>query len=100
MADFETAFEQTMKAEGGYVHDPDDPGGETYKGIARSRNPKWTGWTNIDVLKTKPNFPKSLDDDADLQEKVKALYEALYWDKVRGYDIENQDIAESILILQ
>lgn len=96
MANFEQAFEQTMKAEGGYVHDPDDPGGETYKGIARSRNPKWAGWTNIDILKTKPNFPKSLDDDADLQEKVKTLYEALYWDKVKGDEIDDQDIAESI----
>jgi lysozyme family protein len=38
MAEFKTAFEVTMKAEGGYVNDPDDPGGETYKGSARARN--------------------------------------------------------------
>ncbi len=96
MADFTTAFELTMKAEGGYVNDPDDPGGETYKGIARASNPKWPGWINVDMLKNKNNFPKNLDSDQDLQEKVKALYEANYWDKIQGDSISNQDIAESI----
>jgi len=96
MADFNKAFEITMKAEGGYVNDPDDPGGETYKGIARSRNPKWQGWVNVDILKNKRNFPENLGKDNDLQEKVKALYEANYWDKIQGDMIEDQDIAESI----
>jgi lysozyme family protein len=96
MADFNLAFAETMKAEGGYVNDPDDPGGETYKGIARSRNGKWAGWINIDLLKQKSNFPKNLEDDADLQQKVKDLYEQLYWDKVRGDEIADQDVAESI----
>ncbi|WP_075187655.1 glycoside hydrolase family 108 protein [Teredinibacter haidensis] len=96
MANFDQAFKITMKAEGGYINDPDDPGGETYKGIARSRNPKWPGWINIDLLKNKNNFPKNLDSDADLEEKVKALYEANYWDKVQGDHIGDQDIAESI----
>ncbi len=65
-------------------------------GIARSRNPKWTGWTTIDLLKTKSKFPKTLDDHAEVQQQVKALYEANYWDKVKGDDIHDQDIAESI----
>lgn len=96
MADFKKAFDITMKAEGGYVHDPDDPGGETYKGVARSRNPKWKGWINIDLLKNKSNFPQNLLQDEDLQEKISRLYEANYWDKVQGDDIEDQDIADSI----
>ena len=96
MADFGTAFELTMAAEGGYVHDPDDPGGETYKGIARARNPKWPGWTEIDLLKNNSNFPNNLDTNPGLQTQVKILYEALYWDKIRGDDIGDQDIAESI----
>lgn len=96
MADFDSAFDVTMKAEGGYVHDPDDPGGETYKGIARSRNPKWAGWINIDLLKNTANFPKNLENDADLQQKIRDLYEANYWDKIRGDEIIDQDIAESI----
>ena len=68
MADFDKALELTLKAEGGYVDDPDDPGGETYKGISRSRNPKWQGWINVDLLKAKRNFPRNLDDDQELQE--------------------------------
>lgn len=96
MADFNAAFAETMKAEGGYVNDPDDPGGETYMGIARKRNPKWDGWVNIDILKTKNNFPKNLDNDKEIQDKVKQLYEVNYWDKVLGDQITDQDVAESI----
>lgn len=96
MADFEKALALTLKSEGGYVDDPDDPGGETYKGIARSRNPKWEGWVEIDILKTKPNFPKNLDVSSILQEMVKDLYKVNYWHKIKGDDIEDQDIAESI----
>ena len=96
MADFIPGFIKTINAEGGYVHDPDDPGGETYKGVARSRNPGWSGWANIDQLKTKSNFPQNLETDPDLQEKVKALYKANYWDKIQGDKIVDQDIAESI----
>jgi lysozyme family protein len=47
MANFEEAFEATMAAEGEYVDDPKDPGGETYKGVARSRNPNWLGFENL-----------------------------------------------------
>ncbi|ODS23311.1 N-acetylmuramidase [Candidatus Endobugula sertula] len=96
MADFKIAIEATLKAEGGYVNDLDDPGGETYKGIARNRNAKWPGWVNIDLLKNKRQFPKNLEDDVDLQSKVLALYEANYWDKIKGDDITDQDVAESI----
>lgn len=96
MADFTKAFKLTMKAEGGYVNDPDDPGGETYKGIARTGNSKWPGWINIDMNKTKRNFPKNLEDDPDLQNKVRELYKINYWDKILGDDIQDQDIAESI----
>lgn len=96
MADFTPSFIKTINAEGGYVHDPDDPGGETYKGVARSRNPGWSGWGNIDQLKNKKNFPQNLEADSDLQEKVKALYKSNYWDKVKADQINDQDIAESL----
>lgn len=96
MADFAAAFAATMKAEGGYVNDPQDPGGETYKGIARKRNSKWDGWTIIDMAKRERNFPANLDSNAALQGKIKDFYEVNYWDKVRGDEIENQHVAESI----
>lgn len=34
----------TLRHEGGYVNDPDDRGGETYRGISRRANPSWKGW--------------------------------------------------------
>lgn len=37
--------------EGGYVNDPDDKGGETYKGVARRYNEDWKGWQIIDRYK-------------------------------------------------
>lgn len=96
MADFIKAFENTMHAEGGYVNDPDDPGGETYKGVARKRNSKWEGWIDIDLLKQKQNFPKNLDQDESLQIKIRDFYEVNYWDKIQGDNIADQDVAESI----
>lgn len=38
-AAFESAFERTLGMEGGYVNDPDDPGGETNWGISRRSYP-------------------------------------------------------------
>ncbi len=96
MAEFELAYQATMAAEGGYVHDPQDPGGETYKGIARTRNPKWPGWVTVDLLKNKSGFPKNLDSSDDLERQVKSLYEVNYWHKIAGDDILDQDIADSI----
>ncbi len=73
MANFHEAFNKTMGHEGGYVNDPDDAGGETYRGIARKYNPQWAGWNLIDD--TKPNI-----NDADLDEHVRKFYKERYWD--------------------
>jgi len=96
VANFIEAYESTMKAEGGYINDPDDPGGETYKGVSRKYHSKWNGWVTIDLLKQQPNFPKNLDEDGDLQKKIEGFYEVNYWDKLQGDSIEDQDVAESI----
>jgi lysozyme family protein len=96
MADFTAAFTATMQAEGGYVNDPQDPGGETYQGINRKMNSKWAGWVSIDRAKQQQNFPANLDSNEELQEKIKSYYESNYWDKIRGDEIANQHIAESI----
>jgi lysozyme family protein len=96
MADFSTAFSVVLKHEGGYVFDPADPGGETYKGIARNINGKWDGWVQIDVQKKQPNFPLSLDSNADLQGKVKDFYLVNYWTPIKGDEINSDGIATSI----
>ena len=43
MANFDEAFALTMKSEGGYANNPNDTGGETYKGVSRKNHPKWNG---------------------------------------------------------
>ena len=96
MADFTQAFQLMIVHEGGYVNDPDDPGGETYKGVARKIFSKWDGWTKVDMLKRQPNFPASLDKDPELQQNVSDFYRVNFWDKMNGDQIANQDVASSI----
>jgi len=96
MADFSVAFQKVLQHEGGYVNDPNDPGGETYKGIAHNMNSKWEGWAIIDVQRKLPDFPKNLDSNVDLQGKVENFYETNYWDRIKGDDITDSDIASSI----
>lgn len=96
MADFNKAFQLMIAHEGGYVNDPDDPGGETYKGVARKIYSKWDGWTKIDILKTQAGFPATLDKDEELQQDIARFYEVTFWDKMNGDQLTNQEVANSI----
>jgi lysozyme family protein len=96
MANFTQSFKLLLQSEGDYVNDPQDPGGETYKGIARKMNPKWEGWKTIDAQKKKKNFPKNLSALKELDAAIEAFYKTNYWDKVKGDDIQEQEIAHSI----
>jgi lysozyme family protein len=96
MADYALAYNHVLVNEGGYVNDPDDPGGETYKGVTRKFFPKWEGWTTVDLLKQQSGFPQNLDADNELQESIKRFYEVQFWSKVKGDDITDQDVATSI----
>jgi lysozyme family protein len=51
---FVRIYEIVMRYEGGYVNHPNDPGGETYKGISRRAHPNWEGWKLIDQKKPVP----------------------------------------------
>ncbi len=72
---FLKSYDILIKHEGGYVNDPDDKGGETYKGIARKFNPDWKGWKIIDK-----SDKKNLDKNLELEELVKEFYKREYWD--------------------
>lgn len=80
MANFDEAYLITSKIEGGYSNDPADPGGETYKGIARNKDPYWEGWVTVDNYKTQPNFPKNMYNDEMLNNNIKSFYRKKYWD--------------------
>lgn len=85
---FEICYKSVIKKEGGYVNDPDDAGGMTYKGISRKHNPKFGGWAVVDnYLKTfgspTAQFKAALDRNEVLQNLVKKYYKANYWDVLR-----------------
>lgn len=96
MAIFEEALDITLRHEGGYVNDPNDLGGETYRGVARTRNPTWAGWQIVDRNKNLGDFPKSLDSDAELQSQIRELYKLNYWDRVWGDQIVDQAVAATL----
>ncbi len=96
MANFQKALNRVLLHEGGYVNDPDDRGGETYKGIARNIHPKWTGWLVIDSRKILSNFPGVLDELPQLQQLVAKFYYENFWLTIQGDRINSQLIAESI----
>jgi lysozyme family protein len=88
MADFIPAFEKMLKDEGGYQLTTlaGDTGGMTYAGIARNPNPQWEGWPLVD----RKEFGGALTT------MVRNFYRTHFWDRIRGDEIQNQEIAESI----
>jgi lysozyme family protein len=96
MANFKLAIEMVLRHEGGYVHDLVDLGGETYKGIARNIHPHWTGWVDIDDFKRLPGFPGNIVSGKELDLKVEEFYRNNFWNPIRGDQIGNQQMAESL----
>jgi lysozyme family protein len=96
MADFIQAYQVTLAHEGGYSNNPQDSGGETYKGIARKYHSDWVGWHIIDQLKKNANFPKNLDDNKPLQDLVMGFYKKEFWDKMKLDSVTDQRIANEM----
>jgi len=97
MADYKSAIKHVLLSEGGYVNDPTDAGGETYKGISRKNWPGWVGWLIIDSEKKKNNFHKVLNSNELLTESVIKFYKMYFWDKVGGDMIASQTIANLLV---
>lgn len=68
---FETAIERVLTSEGGYVNNPDDPGGETRYGIAKRSYP-------------------SVDIRALTREAAIEIYRRDFWQRVQGDDLPRQ----------
>jgi lysozyme family protein len=108
MADFTHYFPTLLANEGGYCHDLQDPGGETYKGIARVSNPKWPGWPAVDVVKAHACLPapvprtgwralsKDLEAEAPLNALVMSFYKASYWNPLSLDAVRSQCVAEQL----
>ena len=89
MAQLDLALEKVLKNEGGYkLHNvKGDTGGQTYAGIARNFHPTWPGWSFID----RADFNLSK-----LKPLVKDFYLYEFWQRIKGDDIADQEVAESI----
>jgi lysozyme family protein len=96
MADFSQAVAKTELWEGGYSNNPNDSGGETYRGISRKNWPSWSGWQVIDQHKTESDFPANLDQDSVLQGLIVDFYHKNFW----NYDgLNDQDVANKVFDL-
>ena len=96
MADFTEAYNLTSAHEGGYVDDPVDRGGETYRGISRVHHRSWSGWARIDSHKQRAGFPASLETDGRLTASVRKFYKRKYWDRFLGDQIPDQQVANEL----
>lgn len=68
---FDKCLAHVLASEGGWVHHPSDPGGETNLGVTRKVWEEWTGVKGADMKALTP-------------EMVTPLYKAKYWNKVKG----------------
>ena len=99
MADFKIAYQKTMGHEGGWADDPDDSGGQTWRGIARNKHPNLAGWTIVDsirVNRTKEIFEPLLTASESLKEAVLDFYKRQFWDVMKLDQVRFQDIAEEL----
>lgn len=101
MANFNTALAKILKREGGYANDPNDKGGETYKGISRRANPDAKMWILIDNYKKEcgginADFKNKLAKDKNITNEVNNIYKTKYWNPFQLDKVLNQKVAEQI----
>ncbi len=100
MAIFEKAFAKTIKAEGGYVNNPNDKGGETYMGVTRKNYPNLKLWTIIDDIKKQSTDKKyinnCLKNNIGVKNEVKVIYKHNYWDPLHLDLVNSQRVAEQL----
>lgn len=101
MADFKVALVKVLKHEGGYVNDPLDKGGETYKGISRKYHGDDIMWKYIDRYKDEcggvnAEFKKKIAADKAITEHVNNIYRIKYWNPFNLDKVTKQKVAEQI----
>jgi lysozyme family protein len=71
---FGTCLAFTLKAEGGYVDDPADPGGATNMGITLATYRRWSDDAELGAVQVK-----------DMTERIaRAIYRSMYWNPLRA----------------
>lgn len=89
MASFDIFLPILLRFEGGYVDDPDDPGGETNKGVTMATFCQCSHQL-LGIEPTSQNLQALTDAQAGI------IYRALYWDKMSGDDFQLQDLANIV----
>ncbi len=89
-------YKKVAGYEGGYSVDPNDTGGETYKGVSRNNFPKWKGWDIIDGYKHQRTFPKNLATDESLEDAVLSFFKQNFWDIYKLDDIDSDEVCYEI----
>lgn len=96
MGEFKQAYAETFKVEGGYSNNKKDPGGETWRGIARTKHPQWVGWVIVDSLRKQKDFPGNLALSQPLQYQVLTFYRTEFWDRLLLDQVKTQKIANKL----
>ena len=93
---FKHAIRYTLQNEGGYTlhHDPDDPGGETFAGIARNRHSNWEGWQVVDRYKAGEGI-----DQGELARLVNEFYYQKFWLPLRPNTLILSITPEELIVL-
>jgi lysozyme family protein len=89
MADFDIFLPILLKNEGGYVNNPNDPGGETNKGITINTFVAYSQ-SLLGVAPTSDNLKALTDTQAGV------IYKARYWNAVSGDSFLLQDLANIV----
>ncbi|MDR1489840.1 MAG: hypothetical protein LBS65_05045 [Desulfovibrio sp.] len=81
---FIRAFERLLQDEGEYADNPEDDGGETYRGVSRNNWPEWEGWPVIDAIKgngggARKHVNATAAQNSRLQDAVREFYRKNFW---------------------
>ena len=74
---YDLALQVVLREEGGYVNNPNDPGGATYRGVTQAT---YNAYRHSKGLPPQHVKKCSMAETAD-------IYRNLYWDKIRGDDL-------------
>lgn len=88
-------IDMILQHEGGFVNDPDDKGGFTYRGITRKNFPNWKGWQIVDT-----NLPLKngqIIKNEELEQYVRGFYYDNFYHLMKIDEIDNMLISGHLL---
>ncbi|MBK8002392.1 MAG: hypothetical protein IPK12_00265 [Gemmatimonadetes bacterium] len=85
---FPDALAVVLEREGGYVHDPADPGGETNHGVTARVYARWRKRRGLPARSVRLIQPT----------EIATIYDAEYWDPVRGDELLRQGFGVALVV--